>query len=105
MNRYEKLTKHNQKALAKVQLQKAYDEGYRYITKDQDSEFVHCFSLKPKKYRGGDFPDYWGYKESDLNSGSAFPAKIIKGKVEGVKWSKRYPTEISELLNTLKEGK
>lgn len=69
-------------------------KGYRFIARDEDSDFIHCYSHKPKKYLNGGF---WGYTDSDLViSQPAIPIKntdILK-----VNWSNRSAFLISDFL-------
>lgn len=37
------------------------DHGYRYVVRDAGSEYLSCFTLRPKKYRDTG----WGYVNAD----------------------------------------
>lgn len=42
-------------------LKQLHGYGYRYVVRDEMSEYLSCFSLKPKKYR----EIGWGYVNSN----------------------------------------
>ncbi|MDZ5758079.1 hypothetical protein RAK27_05350 [Carnobacterium maltaromaticum] len=93
-NDYENIIKRLKEIPVEKQLQKAYEEGYRYVVQDT-AMYALCFSLKSKKFLK---LEIWGYKDGEMDLETALAAKIIWGQVEGVEWSNRYPTEINSLL-------
>lgn len=82
-------------------LEIAYQEGYRYVVREPESEYLDCFSNKPKKYMDGEF---WGYKEKDLANHEAMPATIIKNvDMDEINWTNRSATPIDKLI-LIKDG-
>lgn len=78
-----------------------YQEGYRYVVRDQESDYLDCFSSKPKKYMDGEF---WGYKEKDLANHEAMPATIIKNlDMNEINWTNKSATPIDKLI-LIKDG-
>lgn len=69
-------------------------QGYKYVTRDMESEWLLCFSLKPKKYLK---MKCWGYVNE--NSDGAMMASGFKNvDITEIRWSNRSPTLISEFL-------
>lgn len=98
MNAY--LETQTRKQVLKI-LEIAYQEGYRYIVRDHESDYINCFSNKPKKYMDGEF---WGYKEKDLASHEAIPSTIIKNlDMNEINWTNRSATPIDKLI-LVKDG-
>lgn len=90
----------NTRQLAIEILEQLYNEGYRYVVRDKDSDFLTCFSLKPKHYMD---LESWGYV--DENERGAKMAYIFRNTdVAEIKWSNRSATLIAEFLGLNKEG-
>ena len=58
---------------ALIKLNALYGKGYRYVVRDKDSEYLYCYSLKPKKFHD---LQGWGYVDPD--SPDVLPAFPIK---------------------------
>lgn len=71
-----------------------YNQGYRYIVKNQGSTCLLLFSLKPRnrKYYG------WGYPDKYLESKEALPAYMLYRDIESVKSTNKSPTLIKDLI-------
>lgn len=82
-------------------LEIAYQEGYRYVVRDEESDYLNCFSSKPKKYMDGEF---WGYKEKDLANHEAIPSSIIKNlDMNEINRTNRSATPIDKII-MVKDG-
>ncbi|WKA57154.1 hypothetical protein QWY16_11645 [Planococcus shenhongbingii] len=78
---------------AAAALKELYEQGYRYVTREEDSEFLVCFTLKPKKYR----EIGWGYADpEDPRVKMAYPFKNMD--ITEINWSDRSATWISDFL-------
>lgn len=81
-----------EQALAK--LQALYGRGYRYVARDKDSIYVHCYSLQPKKYRD---IEGWGY--ADPEAPEVLPAFAIRNNdLMEINWGNRSAVLIEEIL-------
>jgi len=69
-------------------------QGFKYIVRDLDGDWLVLFSLKPKKYIKMEF---WGYvNEMDPN---ALPCKVIENSdITEISWKNRSPILISDFL-------
>lgn len=79
-------------------LKSLHDKGYRYVARDKESDFLSCFSHKPKKYME---LTCWGYTERDLNNRNALilMAYPIRNEDMGeISWRNRSATDITELM-------
>ncbi len=79
-------------------LKSLHDKGYRYIARDKDSDFLSCYSHKPKKYMEFNF---WGYTEKDLNNGNALilmAYPIHNDDMKEIAWKNRSAMTITELI-------
>lgn len=81
-------------------LEQLYEKGYRYVARDKDSDFLICFSLKPKKYMKLEF---WGYVDSDAQ-GVKMAYIFRNTDITEIKWSNRSATLIAEFLGLNKDG-
>lgn len=69
------------------------DHGYRYVVRDQDSEYLSCFSLKPKKYR----EIGWGYVDANAPGAKmAYPVRNVD--ITEINSSNRSAVLIEDLL-------
>lgn len=60
---------------ALTKLKALYGKGYRYVVRDKDSEYLYCYSLKPKKFHD---LQGWGYVNPDgPDVLPAFPIKNV----------------------------
>lgn len=76
-------------------LKRLSKQGYKYVTRDLESEWLICFSLKPKKYMDGCF---WGYVNE--NAPGVLMARGFKNTdINEIRWSNRSPTVISDFLS------
>lgn len=72
-----------------------YEKGYKYVVRDKESEFLSCFSLKPKRYRD---LESWGYLNPDEPKAMmAYPIKNTD--ITEINWSNRSATLILDFLN------
>lgn len=79
-----------------IWLERAYELGYRYVVRELDSEYLNCYSLKPKRYL---MDNDWGYTLKDQESREALPAAIIKNEdMKEINYSNRSATLITELI-------
>jgi len=70
-------------------------KGYTHVARDEGSQYLICFSLKPKKYRD---IEAWGYVNSDLSD--AFMAYPIKNTdITEISWTDRSATLILDFVN------
>lgn len=76
-------------------LKRLSKQGYKYVTRDPESEWLLCFSLKPKKYMDGNF---WGYVNEDA-TGVLMARGFKNTDINEIRWSNRSPTLINEFLN------
>ena len=81
-------------------LEQLYKKGYSYVVRNKDSDFLSCFSLKPKKYMG---LEIWGYVDSDLQ-GAKMSYIFRNTDITEIKWSNRSATLIAEFLGLNKDG-
>lgn len=71
-----------------------YGKGYRYVVRDKDSVYIHCYSLKPKKYRD---LEGWGYVDPD--GPDVLPAYPIKNNdLAEISWGNRSAVLIEKLF-------
>lgn len=76
-------------------LQDLYAEGYRYVVREKDMQWLLCFSLKPKKYR--EF-EGWGYVDPDVTGViTAYPIKNTD--ITEINWTNRSATLIEDFLS------
>lgn len=89
-----KLFRDNTREQALEILKDLYQQGFRWIVRDDESEYVNCYTLNPKKYRDG---NYWGYVNE--NDPKAEPAETFKcAALAEIRWQNRSATSIGELL-------
>ncbi len=78
----------------KIVLEDLYKKGFRYVVRDRGSEFLTCFSIKPKKFRD---IESWGYNNSSLPK--ALPAAIIKNEdITEINWTNISATLIADFI-------
>lgn len=77
-----------------TKLKALYGKGYRYVARDKDSIYVHCYSLHPKKYRD---LDCWGYADPDAPE--VLPVFAIRNiDLTEISWSNRSAALIEGLI-------
>ncbi|WP_315307404.1 DNA topoisomerase [Enterococcus devriesei] len=75
-------------------MRRKHTEGYNYVVRDEDGEWLLLFTLKPKKYRD---LESWGYVNQ--NAPGVKMAYPIKNKdIEEINWKNRSPVLISDFL-------
>lgn len=85
----------NTRQQAKDLLERLSKQGYRYIARDPESEWILCFSLKPKRYLK---LECWGYVNE--NSDGAMMASGFKNvDITEIRWNNRSPTMIEDFLS------
>ena len=73
-----------------------YKEGFRFIVRDDESEWLTAYSMKPKKYM---MDGCWGYRERDFDDIELMPALIIKNTdMQEINWNNRSATDLEKLL-------
>ncbi|MEX3623743.1 hypothetical protein [Viridibacillus arvi] len=80
-------------------LNQLYEEGYRYVVRDKDKNYLICYSLKPKKYLE---LEAWGYVNPDAQ-GAIMAHPFENTDNTEITWSNSSATLISDYLakNTL----
>lgn len=76
-------------------LKKMLADGYKYIVRDPESEWLLCFSLEPKKYRDGEF---WGYVNEKEHS-AKMARQIRNTDITEIKWTNKVATSIEAFLD------
>ena len=75
-------------------LEELSKKGYRYLVRDNESQWLSCYSLKPKKYRD---TESWGYVNPDIEGVKM--AYVFKNwDFTEVNWSNKSAKLISEFL-------
>lgn len=70
-------------------------EGYHYLVRDEDSSYLSCYSLKPKKYRD---TTSWGYVDPDAkNAMMVYPIKNTD--ITEINWSNKSAISILDFFN------
>jgi hypothetical protein len=73
-----------------------YEKGFRYVVRDEDSEWLTIYSMKPKRYMD---ESGWGYREKDFNDIESMPAEIIKNTdISEINWNNKSATDLEKLL-------
>lgn len=68
--------------------------GYRYVVRDKESQWLSCYSLKPKKYQD---TESWGYVNPDIEGVKM--AYVFKNcDVTEINWSNKSAKLISDFL-------
>ena len=97
MNRQEAIEdyfrlKNRKEAIFKMEIY--MEQGFKYVVRDLDIDWLVFFSLKPKKYRS---LEIWGYV--DENNPEVLPCKLIKNEdITEINWKNRSPVLISDFL-------
>lgn len=69
-------------------------KGYRYVVRDKESQWLSCYSLKPKKYHD---TESWGYVNPDIDGVKM--AYVFKNwDVTEIIWSNKSAKLISGFL-------
>ena len=78
-------------------IKNAYQDGFRYVVRDFDSQYLSFFNYKPKKWRD---LNSWGYTDADLIKPDCMPSILIlkNEDITEIKWTNQKPTLISEFL-------
>lgn len=77
-----------------TKLNALYGKGYRYVVRDKDSDYIYCYSLKPKKFHD---LQGWGYVDPD--GPDVLPAFPIKNTdLLEISWSNRSAVLIERVL-------
>lgn len=76
-------------------LKRLSEQGYEYVTRDLESEWLLCFSLKPKRYIE---LESWGYVNEKAD-GAMMAHGFKNTDITEICWSNRFPTVISEFLS------
>lgn len=78
------------------QLERAYDEGFRYVVRGEESMFLCLFNHKPKRYT--EYKD-WGYTQKDIDNEKSMPAHPIKNTdMIEINYSNKSATTIASLI-------
>lgn len=76
-------------------LKRLSKQGYKYVTRDLESEWLLCFSLKPKRYLD---LEIWGYV-NEKDDGALMAHGFKNTDITEIRWSNRSPTMINEFLS------
>lgn len=78
-------------------IKQAYQDGFRYIVRDVDSQYLSFYNYKPKKWRN---LHSWGYTDADLPKMDCMPSALILKNIDitEIKWTNQRPTLIKEFL-------
>lgn len=71
-------------------LKELLSEGYKYVVREPESEWLLCFSLEPKKYGDGEF---WGYV-NEKDPGAQMAKQIKNTDITEIKWTNKVATSI-----------
>ena len=76
-------------------LKELLSEGYKYVVREPESEWLLCFSLEPKKYGDGEF---WGYV-NEKDTGAQMAKQIKNTDITEIKWTNKVATSIEAFLD------
>lgn len=76
-------------------LKRLSEQGYKFVTRDPGSEWLICFSLKPKKYME---LGCWGYV-NEHKPGVLVANGFKNDDINEIRWDNRSPTVIDEFLS------
>lgn len=76
-------------------LNRLYEEGYRYVVRDEESRYLNCYSLKPKKYRD---MGSWGYINPE-SEGVMMAYPIKNTVIPEINWTNKSAMLIVDFIN------
>lgn len=76
-------------------LKDLHGRGYRYVVRDRESEWLLCYTLKPKKYRD---TNSWGYVDPNASGVKmAYPFK--NNDMTEINWTNRTAKPITDFIS------
>lgn len=75
-------------------LKHLHGKGYRYVVREQESPYLVCFSLKPKRFME---LEIWGYVNVEAN-GVMMAYPIKNEDITEINWNNRSATLITDFL-------
>ncbi|MEO1768286.1 hypothetical protein [Candidatus Enterococcus ferrettii] len=91
----EEMLRMNTRQQAVKLLKRLSKQGYKYVTRDLESEWLLCFNLKPKRYLD---LEIWGYV-NEKDDGAMMARGFKNTDITEIRWSNRSPTLINEFLS------
>lgn len=84
---------HNRETTVKL-LKIFYDAGYKWVTRDFESDYLNLFNLKPKKYLD---VKIWGYRNPE-HEGIMMMESVKNTDITEIRWQNRQPIELEQFI-------